>query len=171
MAISVPNRLQISGIGNIMVSEVEYKILDELYTDAHRARKRIANKVGISEPSLSKKIADLQDTKIIKRFTIDIDYEKIGYTTHAITLIKLGAQTRDAFTHKMELIANLDEAIELYTVFGEWDLCVRWMCRDNAHLMEVLSHVLETAGDGSKFETLPLPQVRKRERGVRLATG
>src|SRR5262249_55475218 len=56
----------------VSMDATDRKVLNELYSDSDRSRKVIARAVNLSEPSLSKKITNLQADGIIENFTVKI---------------------------------------------------------------------------------------------------
>jgi Lrp/AsnC family leucine-responsive transcriptional regulator len=141
------------------------KILNQLYAQADHARKVTAKKVGLSEPSLSKKIANLRADGIIKNFSVNIDYARTGYDTHSVTLIRLHDQHRDKQTVLVEKISKINEAVEVYTVLGVWDIFVRWVCSSNARVMELVKNSILAEPGIDHIETITLGEEYKREFG------
>jgi DNA-binding Lrp family transcriptional regulator len=140
----------------------EKRILNALYGNSHRSRKLIAKEVGLSEPSLSKKIATLEHDGVIKNFSINVDYERAGYNTDSVTLIRLNDQHKDKQTAIVEKLAKINEAVEVYTVLGSWDIYVRWICKSNGQVMELVQQHIVGIG---QTETLTLGEKYKRENG------
>lgn len=152
-----------------MLAPKDRDIIRELSANSDRPRKSLSLILGISEPSLSKRIAGLIALGIIKRFTIDVKYEdeNIGYSIHAFSLVKLKDQDTAQSTDLVNRIRSTNEAVEVYTTFGEWDLYVRWMCKNNTDLMGAISNLLRDK-NVAHVETVTLAKEHKRERGPTL---
>ncbi len=150
-----------------MTDATDKKILDLLYSDADRPRKVIAKQVSLSEPSLSKKITFLQASKVIKSFSIDVSYEEIGYGTNSVTLIRMHDQYKGKVAPLISKIVKLNEAIEVYSILGVWDIYVRWLCRNNSQIMKALESITDESV--AHTETITLATEHKRERGPKLA--
>ncbi len=127
----------------------------------------IAAEVKLTEPSLSKRIGTLVADGIIRKFTIDVNYSHrdIGFSTHAISLLNLKEQTDAASNSIVQRLDQIEEAVEVYTVFEKYDFCIRWLCRDPAHLMRVMKPIL---GDVQHIETIIFGEERKRSSGIGL---
>ena len=161
-----------------MLQKHDLRILAELKNDSNRSRKSIANQIitdtdssgntrKLSESALSKHISRLKDDGIIKRFSIDLDYKKLGYHTHAITLIDLKDQK---FIPELSAhISKINEAIEVFTTLGDHDIFVRWLCRDNSQLINLIKDAL-SGQQIDKFVTITLAEESKREAGPSLIT-
>lgn len=148
-----------------MVDEADMRILARLQRNARDSQKVIASDLGITEPTLSKKIKKLEAEKIIRRFTIEIDYSKIGYSLSAMTLIREKKQSDTDNT--LEFLCNFPEAIQVYKVTGEWDFGVIWLCRDSERLDDILSKSLNHP-NVDKVETTFFMRALKRNNGVSL---
>lgn len=151
-----------------MADSSEKRILNELYSNSDRARKRIARAVELSEPSLSKKIGLLQQDGLLKNFTINIDYDKAGYNTNSVTLVRMHDQHKDQQNSLVEKLSQVNEAIEVYKILGSWDIYVRWLCSSNAQVMNLVENIISTHESVAHTETITLGQEYKRERGPSL---
>lgn len=61
----------------------DFKILEYLLDNGRIKQKDLAELVNLDERMVSRRIERLQKEGIIKRFTIDIDWSKLGYDMHA----------------------------------------------------------------------------------------
>ncbi|MFX1555037.1 MAG: AsnC family transcriptional regulator, partial [Promethearchaeota archaeon] len=71
-----------------MLDEIDQKIIDLLKKDSRTSFVKIAEEVGLSETAVRKRIKNLQDSFIIKRFTIEVDEEQ---QTKAVAMIETQA--------------------------------------------------------------------------------
>ena len=111
------------------IGDKELAILGYLARDAKIKRNRIAAELKISEASVSKNI---------RRFTVELDYQQLDISVHGISLISLEHQTEEKLNEVTKILESLRPATEYSTLLGNYDFFVRWMCRDNAHLLETL---------------------------------
>lgn len=128
-----------------------YGIIGHLAQDAMRKRNQIARDLGVSESNLSKRISNLIAEKIIKRFTVELDLQRLGLRVHAISLVSMEHQADNKMDEVEKTLQSLRSATEYATLYGEYDFFVRWMCRDSEHLNQEIKTLL--AVDGIKVET------------------
>lgn len=153
-----------------MADEIDVRILNMLSTDNAISQKEMAYKLAISESYLSKKKKELQyKYGYIAKYTIEIAYEKLGYSTNAISFIKLHSISKQKTDKIAENLSNINEAIEVYTAFGKWDIYVRWLCRSPSEVMENLNKVIE-ASDIEILETTTFGIGYKRVNGPILSS-
>lgn len=146
------------------LDSTDLDILARLENDSSVRRKILAAQSGISEPTLSKKIGTLTAQQVIRKFTIDIDYRKLGFSTRALTLISLAQQSDEALERLTDRLRRMPNAIEVATTLGEWDLAVRWMVTGPDDLAQAVRELLKIAP--LKVETLILGEILKDQRGA-----
>jgi Lrp/AsnC family transcriptional regulator, regulator for asnA, asnC and gidA len=97
--------------------EIDEKILRILQADARRAFVDIANEIGLSESAVRRRVKNLVDRAIIKRFTIELGASD---KTSAITLISVAssADTSAVSTRMMEL----NGVKVVYEITGQYDI-------------------------------------------------
>jgi len=138
-----------------MLDPLEIKILESLNADSKQPRKGLAQDLGITESSLSKRIKKLTDAGVIQRFTVDVDFKRIGFGVTAMTLIKEKNQNQSSIEALAKAMGEIPYATHVYLVAGEWDMSVIWCCRSNEELRWCISHLLDNPDvDNIKTEIL-----------------
>ena len=99
------------------VDETDEKIIRILQADSRRAFVDIANEIGLSESAVRRRVKNLLDRMIIKRFTIELGASD---KTSAITLISV-ASTADTSAVSQELM-NLNGVKVVYEITGQYDI-------------------------------------------------
>lgn len=99
------------------IDETDEKIIQILQTDSRRAFVDIANEIGLSESAVRRRVKNLVDRTIIKRFTIELGASD---KTSAITLVSV-ASTADTSTVSNQLM-NLNGVKVVYEITGQYDI-------------------------------------------------
>jgi DNA-binding Lrp family transcriptional regulator len=99
------------------VDETDEKIIRILQADSRRAFVDIANEIGLSESAVRRRVKNLVDRTIIKRFTIELGESD---KTSAITLISV-ASTADTSAVSNQLM-NLNGVKVVYEITGQYDI-------------------------------------------------
>jgi DNA-binding Lrp family transcriptional regulator len=99
------------------VDEIDEKIIRILQADSRRAFVDIANEIGLSESAVRRRVKNLVDNTIIKRFTIELGASD---KTSAITLISV-APTADTSDVSNQLM-NLNGVKVVYEITGQYDI-------------------------------------------------
>lgn len=99
------------------VDETDEKIIRILQADSRKAFVEIANEIGLSESAVRRRVKNLVDRMIIKRFTIELGASD---KTSAITLISV-ASTADTSAVSNQLM-NLNGVKVVYEITGQYDI-------------------------------------------------
>jgi DNA-binding Lrp family transcriptional regulator len=97
--------------------EIDQKIIDLLKKDSRTSFVKIADLVGLSETAVRKRIKNLQDNGIIRRFTVEVDEEQ---QTKAIAMIETQASM-----HTPEIsqkFIEIEGVSYLFETTGEYDI-------------------------------------------------
>ena len=97
--------------------EIDEKIIHILQDDSRRAFVDIANEIGLSESAVRRRVKNLVDRAIIKRFTIELGASD---KTSAITLISV-ASTADSSAVSNRLM-ELTGVKVVYEITGQYDI-------------------------------------------------
>ena len=99
--------------------QYDEKILQILQEDSRKSFVEIAEVIGLSESAVRRRVKNLLDNKIIKRFTIEVNNNE---KTSAITLISV-ASTSDTsiVTEKLLKLRGIDI---IYEITGQYDIAV-----------------------------------------------
>ena len=104
-----------------MIKPKEVEIVNILLKDARLSAREIAAKVGVSVVTVLSKMKELENQGIIKNYTADLDYEKLGYDVHAIIRLQI---TKGKLFEVENKIAIHPNVFAVYDVTGEFDALV-----------------------------------------------
>jgi Lrp/AsnC family transcriptional regulator for asnA, asnC and gidA len=99
------------------IDSFDEKIIKILLNDARKPFVEIANTIGLSESAVRRRIKNLTDNNVIKKFTIEINNRG---KTSAITLISV-ASSSDTSTVTSKLL-NLEGVDVVYEITGQYEI-------------------------------------------------
>lgn len=149
------------------LSEKETKVLRELLSNSDRSQKQMSAASGISQSDFTRVKQDLVGRGIIKKFTVDLDYKKIGYPNTALFLFSV--LNKKELQIVIDEIKNIPEVIEILEVFGEdHDIIIRLMCEDNERIRAICKEITENknVNSGANTYTIIYSAKYKLERGI-----
>lgn len=114
---------------------VDLQILDVLRDDARTSIRDVAAQVGISRASAYARVKRMTDTKVIRRFTIDVDQAALGLGLSAYIHVRTKQNSWKAFRKK---VWALEEAAHVSLVTGDFDCVILVRARDAEHLRELV---------------------------------
>ncbi|RLG52010.1 MAG: transcriptional regulator [Thermoproteota archaeon] len=113
----------------------DHVILRILESDARTPYVEIARRLGISESSVRKRVRKLESQGVIKRYTIDVDPEKLGYK--AVALIGVDTEPSKCMDVARKL-AEFDEVRKVFTATGKHMLIIEVWARDTTQLTKLI---------------------------------
>ncbi len=117
-------------VRNSNLDEKDLKILEMLKENARTPYTKIAKEVQLSEAAVRKRIKKLEDLGIIKRYTIDIDYPKIGYKVSWVGVDVLP----EKIIHLLEKIKTISGVVSIYTSSGDHDVMIEYIYKSQKEL-------------------------------------
>ena len=100
-----------------LLDPIDEKIIAILKINSRQPFVEIAKEIGLSESAIRRRVKNLIDTKIIKRFTVELDNKN---RTSAITLISV-TSTSDTSTVSTALM-SLNGVEVIYEITGQYDI-------------------------------------------------
>lgn len=122
------------------MKEKEKKLLKELLSNGREKISALAEKVGLSRQTVSKKIDELKEEEIIKSFTVEVNDEKIGLNERAYIIATLDPDSdlREKFTTEAR---ELKEIRQIYYLFGRFDVVLEVITTDEERLDELIDKI------------------------------
>jgi len=71
----------------LKLKDIDYKILSELMKNCKISDRKLAKKIGVSQPTVTRRRARLEKD-VIRSYTVIPNWTKLGYEILAITLVK-----------------------------------------------------------------------------------
>ncbi|WP_280774980.1 Lrp/AsnC family transcriptional regulator [Rhizobium sp. SG_E_25_P2] len=137
--------------------DVDRRIIDLLDREGRLPMSELARAVGMSAPSVAERVRHLQESGVIRNFTIDVDARALGYQIQALVRIR-------PLPGKLHLVERLIQEephfIECDKVTGDDPFLARLVVRS----VEELDDVLEGLSDHAVTSTAVVKgkSIRKR---------
>jgi Lrp/AsnC family leucine-responsive transcriptional regulator len=120
------------------IDETDRRILRHLVRDAKQPIAGLARTLGLNESSVRRRINRLTKAGVIKRFTVDLDYEKAGNPITVVMGVNAGRMPGPKVAKALQSIENI---VEIYTVTGEFDFIIKIICRDIPYFEEIIEQI------------------------------
>lgn len=123
------------------LDSVDEKILEALQKDSRKSFVEIASEIRLSESAVRRRVKNLTDNKIIKRFTIEMSARD---KTSAITLISV-TSTADTNVVSSKLM-NLKGVEVIYEITGQYDVAAIISAPTITEINKCIDDVRKTEG-------------------------
>lgn len=132
--------------GKSTLDATDAQILAALESDARLSMSELARLVGMSAPSVSERVRQLEAVAVIQGFTIDVDTRAIGYQISAMVRIR----PPPGKLHLVErLIQERPEFVECDKITGDDPFLARLV----VHTIEQMDDVLEALSEHAVTST------------------
>ncbi|MDO8647113.1 MAG: Lrp/AsnC family transcriptional regulator [Candidatus Diapherotrites archaeon] len=121
------------------IDALDKLILDQLAENSRQSFRTLAKKLGVAITTVINRVEVLKEKGIIKRYSIEIDYEKLGYGLSAIIEIE---GTRGETMSLEEKLSKHKNVSAVYDVTGQVDSLIIAKFKSNEELNEFIRTVL-----------------------------
>ncbi len=125
------------------LDERDIAILKKLVENSRSTYVEIARSLGISDVAVLKRVRKLEQLGIIKRYTIDIDYSKLGYTMVSYTGIDVDAEHLFLVLDKLKSLPNVKF---IAMTSGDHSIITKIVAKDSDELARVHNEISRFPG-------------------------
>lgn len=123
------------------IDEISLKILSILQKNSRESFSEIGRAVGLSAPAVAERVKRMENSGIIKKYTIEIAHENLGFKMLAFMLINLPGSFSTQVEKTEDVVANIPEVLECHRVTGKDDMVLKVIFSDITHLKKVIDSV------------------------------
>jgi DNA-binding Lrp family transcriptional regulator len=102
------------------IKKADKDILNELGKNARETIRNIAKKTKLRPSTVHSRMKKLEEEGVIKKYTLELDYKKLGKNLVVFILVNTNSNIPDTFFRS-------DEIDEVFGITGEYDLILK--CR------------------------------------------
>jgi DNA-binding Lrp family transcriptional regulator len=131
--------------------ENDRMIIDILRNNARSSLRDIAKVVGMSPSSVRNRIERLVERGFVKRFTVDVDYRKMGYEIQVIVLITSRPGSSEQIYKKIQ---SFKEVFKVYWTSGPANFVCIVRVHDMTELSQFMTGQLERLEGVERVESM-----------------
>ncbi|PAE22420.1 AsnC family transcriptional regulator [Bacillus sp. 7504-2] len=87
---------------------IDQQIIDELLENSRLSMSELGRRINLSSPSVTERVRKMESFGIIKKYTLDVDYEKLGYPIQCIIEATVKNGDYKAFKRFIESFPNVE---------------------------------------------------------------
>ena len=133
------------------MDNIDLNIIELLKENGRATASDISRRVKLSVPAVSERMRRLEESGIIKEYTVRISREDLGYRLLAIIFVNIG-QTGNIQGFRNTII-KYPEVIECHHMAGEYDYMLKVLLKDTSELEEFISRKLKSIKGVDKSNT------------------
>ncbi len=90
------------------IDEIDKKIIDELLNNSRLSMSELGRRVNLSSPSVTERVRQMESFGIIKKYTLEIDYEKLDLPIQCIIEVTIKNGNYESFKRYVEKLPNVE---------------------------------------------------------------
>jgi len=143
------------------MDDIDRKILEILQEDGRIANVTLAKRVGLSPPSVLRRVKKLETQGVIKKYVALVDREKIG--KNLLVFIAVSITPHGKKREFAREIQNYPEILECYHLTGEIDYLIKVAVSHINELEDfILNRITRITGVDKVVTSLVLSEVKNR---------
>ncbi|MDD3278545.1 MAG: Lrp/AsnC family transcriptional regulator [Lachnospiraceae bacterium] len=123
---------------------VDYKILKILQKNARETASNIGKQIHLSVSAVIERIRKMEETGLIREYTIIVDEKRTGNTMTA--LMEVSLEHPRHFETFSEAIQEMDSIVSCYYQTGDFDLLLKLVCSSSDELEEIHRQLMSLEG-------------------------
>jgi Lrp/AsnC family transcriptional regulator, leucine-responsive regulatory protein len=100
-------------------------ILQKLRLDSSKPVSEIASELDMPRTTVQERIKKLVQSGVIKRFTVQTDYSKLGEPVTAFILVSFLAGSGVSQKEAAQKISEIEDICEVHVISGDWDIIAK----------------------------------------------
>jgi DNA-binding Lrp family transcriptional regulator len=124
------------------IDVIDRKLLELLQLNSNRGIKELAFEVGLTATPVYERIKRLEKTGIIKKYSIEINREKVGLELMVFCQVSLQTHSKTLIERFETAVKQMTEVAEVFHISGEFDYLLKVVCHDNKQYHDFLIHKL-----------------------------
>jgi DNA-binding Lrp family transcriptional regulator len=104
-----------------ILDNTDIQILTEVLRDSRQSYREIARRIGVSPGTVVSRVRDMEEKKIISKYTAQVDFEKMGYDLTVVTEVTVSNGMAFEVGHE---ITMMRQSCAIYNITGDSDVMV-----------------------------------------------
>ncbi len=121
----------------IRLDDIDRQIMSILWKNSRTKLTSISKDVGLSVDSVKKRIKKLEDSKVIMRYSLNIDTDKLGLPLGIHVHIKLKDVVKERYQEFVNELARNHRVIVLIDMLGDYDIFTVFLAKDTEEMDEM----------------------------------
>jgi Lrp/AsnC family transcriptional regulator, leucine-responsive regulatory protein len=113
-----------------LLDETDIQLLALLQGDGRITNAALAEKVGLSPPSVLQRVRALENAGLIRGYFALLDAERLGFRLTALAMISLSLHQEQPIERFRRSVLDIPEVLECYHVSGEFDYLLKIVVKD-----------------------------------------
>lgn len=151
-----------------MLDETDRRILRHWLGEPDAARSVLAERAGVTQATLGRRMERLRQAGVVKAVRARIDWKALGFAVEVSLRFTLDKTNPRAFDEFIEAARGVPEVVAIETFLGRVDVRLNAVARDMGHWQEVYREKILALPHIAEVEALMLISTIKESGGLPL---
>jgi len=133
-----------------MVDKIDLKIIALLSDNARLSFADLGRKISLSSSATRERVQKMEDSGVIKKYVVELDYKLLNYDVEAFILVKVFHGKLASF---LNIIKDFPEVREAHRITGNQNVHLKISVKNQLHLQKVIDELI-SYGDTNTFLSL-----------------
>lgn len=148
-----------------LLDYINCRILNVLSKNSSLPFVELAKQIGISDATIHTRVKKLLTLGVIKKFTIFVDNDLLGYDHLAFINLKIErGRTEETTKNLMEI----DEILEIHEIYDKFDLLIKIRSKNLDNLRDIIVNKILSINYVKEIELMTVLRTRKEEQMISL---
>jgi DNA-binding Lrp family transcriptional regulator len=130
----------------------DVELLRSLARDSRQSQRALARDVGMSAPAVAERVARLERAGVITSYTVNIDWDALGYDV--VVYMPITLESGSDIEPTLAAFRAIPQLEELTVLAGRYDLIARFRLGDHRDLRELLLDQIWQIPNVLRIETM-----------------
>lgn len=144
---------------------INYRILDVLSKNSSLPFVELAKQIGISDATIHTRVKKLMTLGVIKKFTIFVDNDLLGYDHLAFINLKIERGRTEETTNNL---MKIEEILEIHEIYDKFDLLIKIRTKNLDNLRDIIVNKILSINHIKETELMTVLRTRKEEQMISL---
>jgi Lrp/AsnC family transcriptional regulator, leucine-responsive regulatory protein len=145
----------------LQLDRLDRKLLQELQRNGRASNVELSALVHLSAPQCLRRVRQLEEARVIRRYAALVDAEAIGLGVTAFVAITIEREQGKRAREIERDINSMPEIIECYTISGDYDYLLKVVARDLKALSEFLTdRLMQLPGVASTRSSICMENIK-----------
>lgn len=127
-----------------MLDDIDQRILEIIQKQGRMRRNDLAERVGLSLPSVSERLRKLEEAGIISGYTAKLNYQMLGKDITAFVLATVDSSKH--YNSFVDHISSVDDILECHAITGEGTHLLKIRTENTTTLEKLLAKIQSWSG-------------------------
>ena len=146
---------------------INYKIIDVLSKNSSMPFVELAKQIGISDATVHTRVKKMVSSGIIKKFSVIIDNNLIGYDHLAFIMVKLEHGKTEQV---VAILKEIEQILEIHEIYDKFDLLVKIRSKNLENMRDIIVNKILSITEVKEIELMTVLRTRKEDHMVSLET-